>query len=1371
MSALVTLAAAAPKAHAGLPARASRPRLDSSRAAPFAPTVLPSTSGSPVDCVIITPDVLADVYQPLADYQTRTGMATVVRALSVIRGADARSNDLPQAIRSFLKSAHQAWGTRWAILAADHDSIPLRFIRVTFGATTDIPTDAYYADLDGSWDANGNGVYGEVADSLDMNPDLAVGRLPASSRAEAQTLVRKTLRYATNPLLAPIAKHLTLAEVLEPPNWQPGQVIQSDAAPQGESLLVRTPGCVSMDRLYENYTRYPGSQPLGRASALAALGRGYAVVNDIGHGARDQLSAGSDLLRLTDFDPLANGDSLYLFIASTCASAAVDYDCVAEHIVRDPAGGAFAYLGATRDAWPGISDRLNKSYYDQFFAPGARATLGEVSEDVRATLLPAAHVEGFERWGYFEAILLGAPTIPVWRCPPETLVVTHPSSLPLSAGTFTISVTRGGAPLESAIVVAWKAGEDYRAVLTDAAGQAVVPFHPATTGGFSLAITAPGAVPRLDSLLVTGDSPAHFALVAPFAADQFGGDGDHVADAGESFALGGVVKNTGGTASAGTVSAQYVAMSAGVAVDKGLGALPSLGIGSTAPLPDSLRLRVLATPNAPRSERVRVILGDGFRADTTEVSLVVGAGELFMAHSALRDTIPGGDGDGVLDPNETALLRFEVGNEGTGRATAVTLHARNSGPGLTLIDSTAALGPVLADGAATGLIRFQAGSTVGGRLFDLWMDDAFGHTWVVPIHVGTPGVPTGLAVTSSGVDQIGISWTPPASAGVAGYRVYRAPDDGSPLTLRTPLPVRRTAAYQDYGLLPLKRYLYAVAALDSAGNEGPLSGTLTAGTTLSESPGWPKAMGGSTSSSIVLSDLDNDGEPEILVGSNYLNVFRSDGSEWRDGDANPATTGVFSTALRYLLSSPAAADLNGDGVPEIIAASWDDSLVGVFGTDGSLRPGWPRKGAAPFWSSPAIGDIDGDGSPEIVIGSNASRLYAWHADGTEVRDGDANPATNGVLYVPIGSVISSPAIADLKGDMQREIIFGTSVGRVYVLHTTPPAIDTLWIFQAPAGLMSSSPAVGDIVPGSGLEVAIASSADSVYVLTSTGTRAAGWPRSVELTPGNGRVPSPVLAPLRKAFGDPSLDVIICGTNGKVVAWDPAGNVLPGWSNVQLGGATEASPVVADLDGDGSPEVLIGSEDRRLYGFHADGTPVNGFPIETGAEIRGSPAVWDLNGDGKTEIAVAGWDHQLHVWSCPGAFVQGGMAWPMFRHDNWRTGVFTFPILTSTDATPPMPGAPPPALPALLQNRPNPFNPSTIIRYVVPGPAPADVVLRVYDVQGRVVATLVSRRADPGYHDVRWDGRDDRGRRVSSGIYFYRAEIGGHSFTRKLAVLE
>jgi len=129
-----------------------------------------------------------------------------------------------------------------------------------------------------------------------------------------------------------------------------------------------------------------------------------------------------------------------------------------------------------------------------------------------------------------------------------------------------------------------------------------------------------------------------------------------------------------------------------------------------------------------------------------------------------------------------------------------------------------------------------------------------------------------------------------------------------------------------------------------------------------------------------------------------------------------------------------------------------------------------------------------------------------------------------------------------------------------------------------------------------------------------------------------------------------------------------------------------------------------------------------------------------------------------------------MAWPMFHHDNWHTGVATFPVLTAVEPPPTPEPTPPPARAALAQNRPNPFNPVTTIGYSVPGSKPERVTLRIFTASGRLVRTLVSRPVEPGYHEARWDGKDDNGRDSASGVYLYRAEIGATSFTRKMALL-
>jgi hypothetical protein len=98
------------------------------------------------------------------------------------------------------------------------------------------------------------------------------------------------------------------------------------------------------------------------------------------------------------------------------------------------------------------------------------------------------------------------------------------------------------------------------------------------------------------------------------------------------------------------------------------------------------------------------------------------------------------------------------------------------------------------------------------------------------------------------------------------------------------------------------------------------------------------------------------------------------------------------------------------------------------------------------------------------------------------------------------------------------------------------------------------------------------------------------------------------------------------------------------------------------------------------------------------------------------------------------------------------------------------GAPPPPLSTVLhQNRPNPFNPSTIIQYELA--QPGHVTVKIYDVSGALVRTLEDRDRQPGRYEIGWTTEDDRGSRVSSGVYFYRMETRGFTQTRKLVILK
>ncbi len=89
---------------------------------------------------------------------------------------------------------------------------------------------------------------------------------------------------------------------------------------------------------------------------------------------------------------------------------------------------------------------------------------------------------------------------------------------------------------------------------------------------------------------------------------------------------------------------------------------------------------------------------------------------------------------------------------------------------------------------------------------------------------------------------------------------------------------------------------------------------------------------------------------------------------------------------------------------------------------------------------------------------------------------------------------------------------------------------------------------------------------------------------------------------------------------------------------------------------------------------------------------------------------------------------------------------------------------------LYANEPNPFNPRTTIRYSTAGVGPARI--EIYDVEGRLVRTLVAAaRMEAGPHEAVWDGTNDRGRRVGSGVYWAQMRAGSFTSNRKMIVIK
>ena len=115
------------------------------------------------------------------------------------------------------------------------------------------------------------------------------------------------------------------------------------------------------------------------------------------------------------------------------------------------------------------------------------------------------------------------------------------------------------------------------------------------------------------------------------------------------------------------------------------------------------------------------------------------------------------------------------------------------------------------------------------------------------------------------------------------------------------------------------------------------------------------------------------------------------------------------------------------------------------------------------------------------------------------------------------------------------------------------------------------------------------------------------------------------------------------------------------------------------------------------------------------------------------------------------------------------GIACFEVECDTDVKDETGGREKPSQFALFQNHPNPFNQTTRIEFTLA--KSGFVSLIIYDLLGREVRTLASEHLNSGYRSVFWDGKNDSGEDVASGIYFYQLRIRDYSATRRLALLK
>jgi hypothetical protein len=379
-----------------------------------------------------------------------------------------------------------------------------------------------------------------------------------------------------------------------------------------------------------------------------------------------------------------------------------------------------------------------------------------------------------------------------------------------------------------------------------------------------------------------------------------------------------------------------------------------------------------------------------------------------------------------------------------------------------------------------------------------------------------------------------------------------------------------------------------------------------------------------------------------------------------------ASQGYKPENLYGVISTPALADTDFDGQMEIGFGGFDRNVY-LLNADGSVR--WYYHAADTVWASPSFANVDADPELEMVVATDISansRLVPPTINGGFVYTFDTHPRAPKRLefrtgYLRISQnfdqvLYSSPAVSDLDGDGVKEIIIGSgcyfSPGVLghWIKILDSRNLSVIRTLNA-SGCVTSSPAIADLDGNGKLDI--------VAVVDGAATNSAGVVQAWQYDNPN---PKWTRAP---------------------------SSAINGSNQRDFGLYVSISPVAADIDGNGSVEVLIGTVTGEVPVFRgSDGAQLTcancgNAPTKTlytWFPIASTPAIGDMDGDGDLEVAIGGTHLYspggdgtrgfLYVWtnfagilgSPAGSQPAYSAPWPMFRGNPAHTGVYSPPAL-------------------------------------------------------------------------------------------------------------
>ncbi len=348
----------------------------------------------------------------LAEKESRA-IPTKMVSLESIQ-ADFLGRDLQEKVRNAIVDHYKKDGVRYVLLVGNgHSIFPSRLLTVS-AREVSLPSDLYFACLDGDFDGNGNGKFGEPKDGLggkdvDLACEVAVGRAPVTTKDDMHAFVKKTLTMQRVAFFdARIWNTLSFGEKLD------AQTLGSKAIEPlertglaGQSATQGYPAKAKFTKLHETF-----SKTYSASDVVQALKSGdFYTVNHLGR-ADDNSGMRFSSSRINEI----TNEFPFFGITQGCLSGNLRKPNWASQLVTSSVGGAAAMIANSHYGFytpggsGGPSNQFHLAFYDTIFHDGAR-NLGLIHYRTKVKLIPSVQSANVMRWVVYQTNLLGDPEL------------------------------------------------------------------------------------------------------------------------------------------------------------------------------------------------------------------------------------------------------------------------------------------------------------------------------------------------------------------------------------------------------------------------------------------------------------------------------------------------------------------------------------------------------------------------------------------------------------------------------------------------------------------------------------------------------------------------------------------------------------------------------------------------------------------------------------------------------------------------------------------------------------------------------------------------------------------------------------------------